>query len=85
MNANLPIAKFDLCCELYELSGWNWTNRYFRIFEGKLVAVEVVLGLPKTGVHLPAYDVGYLIEKLRAFLPKILAIRPIRRRTPGSG
>ena len=64
MNADLPVAKFALCCELYKLSGWYWTNLYFRIFEGRLVAVEAVLGLPKTGVHLPAYDVGYLIEKL---------------------
>jgi hypothetical protein len=64
MSAALPVAKFDLCRELYELSGWGWTNCYYRIFEGKLVAVEMVLGLPKKGVHLPAYDVGYLVEKL---------------------
>src|SRR5258708_29016108 len=82
MNADLPVAKFDLCRELYELSGWNWTNRYFRIFEGKLVAVEAVLGLPKTGVHLPAYDAGYLLEKLPH---KVDAARLVRDGIPLRG
>src|SRR5258706_16022810 len=65
MNVGVKgIAKFGLCRELYELSGWRWTNCYYRVVEGKPVTVDVVLALPRTGVHLPAYDAGFLIEKL---------------------
>ena len=58
------IAKFELCRELYELSGWDWTDFYYRIVEDKPQDVDVVLGRSKDGLHIPAYDAGYLIERL---------------------
>lgn len=64
MNVGTHIAKFELCRELYELSGWSWTDCYYRVIEGKPQIVELVLGLPIMGLHLPAYDVGYLMGRL---------------------
>ncbi len=58
------IAKFELCRELYELSGWVWTDFYYKILEDKPQVVDIVLGRSKDGLHIPAYDAGYLIQWL---------------------
>jgi hypothetical protein len=38
------IAKFELCRELYELSGWVWTDFYYKILEDQPQVVDIVLG-----------------------------------------
>ncbi len=63
MSADLPVAKFELCRELYELSGWGWANYYYRIFNEPPV-VQVQLGKSQNGVHIPAYETWYLIGQL---------------------
>ena len=65
MNVGVKgIAKFELCRELYELSGWGWTDCYYRVFEGEPPVVQVQLGRSKDGLQVPAYESGYLIERL---------------------
>jgi len=64
LHAGLHIAKFELCRELYELSGWTWTDYYYTIFEYRPQDVVVLLGKAKDGLHIPAYEIGYLIERL---------------------
>src|SRR5258708_37899280 len=63
MSADLPVGKFELCRELYELSGWGWANYYYRKFNEPPV-VQVQLGKSQNGVHIPAYETWHLIGQL---------------------
>lgn len=64
-------ANLELCKELFELSGWDEKDRYYKTEAATLGLVEKSLQLqPRTvgdGVWLcPAYDLGYLVRKIPA-------------------
>jgi hypothetical protein len=67
----MNIASFELCKELYKLSGWEDgtnTELYVSDKQGKYLATVNKESFPmdKMGKFIPAYDLGYLLRKLPA-------------------
>jgi hypothetical protein len=65
----MNVASLDLCRELYELSGWKMTEHIWcpvKDNSGDWHHVYYMLG--NLAKELPAYDLGYLVRKLRGEL-----------------
>lgn len=60
----MNVASLELCKELYELSGWEDTEKWLTASD---LLPEIIDG-KKTGnlkrEQVPAYDLGYLLRKL---------------------
>jgi hypothetical protein len=54
-------ARYELCRELYELSGWKVGAFEYYTPEGTIYSMLV--GKPKS-TYVPAYDLGFLMRKL---------------------
>lgn len=59
----MNVASLENCKELYELSGWDETDKTWNSFHGD--PPEVVFTNRSIGTILhPAYNLGYLLRKL---------------------
>lgn len=63
----MNVASIDLCRELYELSGWDDTDRLCCLTCNEIVADEQKIDDGRTHESIPAYDLGYLLRKLPKF------------------
>lgn len=72
----MNVASLDLCKELYELSGWKDCDLLWRWYLNWLDDTETEPELVMKRGHMnvaapfkvPAYDLGYLLRKLPAYL-----------------
>lgn len=66
----MNVASLELCKELYELSGWDRTDKSWWIEQWGNFDTEVARYAHKqdeddtSTIHYPAYDLGYLLRKL---------------------
>lgn len=68
----MNVASLELCEELYKLSGWSDTYfvHWYKEVAGAFDANQWFVS-PRVIVHqdsVPAYDLGYLLRKLPAYL-----------------
>jgi hypothetical protein len=63
----MNVVSLDLCRELYDLSDWNETEKWYGTGYGD---EDWAVGIydPNVPDCLPAYDLGYLLRKLPAVL-----------------
>jgi hypothetical protein len=69
----MNVASLNLCRELWELSGWDKTQNVWAIATGeenKDVLPWLRIGIGSSGAweELSAYDLGYLLRRLPAFI-----------------
>lgn len=79
----MNVASLELCKELYELSGWDNTTKWRELGEDTYGAFPPSHEMADVGVEVcPAYDLGYLLRKLPAWIeptvkePHLLTIQP---------
>lgn len=75
----INVASFELCRELYKLSGWDeshlkYTNFYYAGKNGKKRLDRWKLKHSRTETDgeliIPAYDLGFLLRKLPKFVDR---------------